>query len=167
MMCLPKSFYIMRWLLHNVYSVINFISASLVFITLLVYLLLPPLRNNIQGCSMICFLACLVVMHLENGIFLAKKYEPHTWCLNRGKLIPFIIPYQKCHSSSLFTIIISLCEWILPISIFHLDHCHGLQHLAATQVRGSLTFQSCDSISRCQRFVGMYQRLGDRKLHNF
>ena len=86
MICLPKSFYQMRWLLRNVYSIINFISALLVLITFLVYLVLPPLRENIQGYSMLCFFFCLIVMHTENGIFLSLKNEPHTWCLNKGDL---------------------------------------------------------------------------------
>lgn len=84
-MCLPQSFYVMRWLLHNVYSIINFISAVLILVTFLVYLLLPPLRDNIQSWSMLCFFFCLFVMHVENGVFLTLRYEPHTWCLNKGK----------------------------------------------------------------------------------
>lgn len=84
MICLPKSFYVMRWLLSNVYSIFNLISAVLLLITFLVHLLLASLRENIQTYSMLSFFACLIVMHFQNGIFLLSKYEPHTWCLNKG-----------------------------------------------------------------------------------
>ena len=86
MICLPKSFYVMRWLLNNVYSIINFISAILLLITFLVHLWLATLtlRENIQTYSMLSFFACLIIMHFQNGIFLLSKYEPHTWCLNTG-----------------------------------------------------------------------------------
>lgn len=86
MMCLPKSFYWMRWLLRNVYSVINFISATLLLVTFMIYLMIPSLRENIQGYSMLCFFACLIIMHFENGVFLSLRHEPHIWCLNKGIL---------------------------------------------------------------------------------
>lgn len=84
MICLPKTFYVMRWLLLNVYSIINFISAVLVLVTFLVYLMISHLRENIQGYSMLCFFACLIIMHFENGVYLSLRQEPHIWCLNKG-----------------------------------------------------------------------------------
>jgi hypothetical protein len=126
MICLPPSFYRMRWLLHHVYPYINFVSAILVLLTFLTYLLLPSLRDNIQGYSMLCFLGSLTIMHLENGVFLAYRYEPHTWCLSKG-LCSFHIFLNSTNMKVklLFAFYYSLCKWVFPTCFFDVDHSHG------------------------------------------
>ncbi|KZS04673.1 Uncharacterized protein APZ42_032310 [Daphnia magna] len=83
MICLPWRMYLLRYLLWGVYSYLHYISAFFLVLTLLVYLIFPALRDNIQGYSMICFLICMIVVQLEYGILLSLPLEPHTWCFFR------------------------------------------------------------------------------------
>ncbi|EFX89487.1 hypothetical protein DAPPUDRAFT_233474 [Daphnia pulex] len=80
MICLPWRMKLVRHLLWGVYSYLHYVSAFFLILTLAVYAIFPPLRDNIQGYSMICFLICMIIVQLEYGILLSLPTEPHTWC---------------------------------------------------------------------------------------
>jgi len=109
---------ILRFIIRDVFPYTHFFSAGLLLVTLVVYLILPPLRDNIQGLSMICFLFCMLVVQTEYGVILAIPYEPHTWCFPKGKIMTLNI---KC--SKLNDLKFSLDQHLLPIRFFHLDYC--------------------------------------------
>lgn len=92
---------ILRFIIRDVFPYTHFFSAGLILVTLVVYLILPPLRDNIQGLSMICFLFCMLVVQTEYGVILAIPYEPHTWCFPKGKIILIQLKYVNLIISNL------------------------------------------------------------------
>lgn len=76
---------LVRYLLWGVYSYLHYVSAFFLILTLAVYAIFPPLRDNIQGYSMISFLICMIIVQLEYGILLSLPTEPHTWCFFKSK----------------------------------------------------------------------------------
>ena len=120
---------ILRFIIRDVFPYTHFFSAGFLLVTLVVYLILPPLRDNIQGLSMICFLFCMLVVQTEYGVILAIPYEPHTWCFPKGKIIKLNF---KC--SKLNDLKFSLDQHLLPIRFFHLDYCYGIQYLEPIEV---------------------------------
>ena len=110
--CLSWRMYLLRYLLFGynaIYPYLHFVSAFLLLLTVVVYCLLPPLRDNIQGYSMLCFLICMIIVQTEYGVgclniiyvqlsstsvfqnFISTIYqvilliplEPHTWCFQK------------------------------------------------------------------------------------
>ena len=78
--------YLLHYLLFGataIFPYLHFISALLLLVTALIYCLLPTIRDNVQGYSMICFLLCMVIVQTEYGVILVLPFEPHTWCFSK------------------------------------------------------------------------------------
>lgn len=58
--CLAWKMEVIRYLFWTIYPALHFISAFFLLCTFCVYAILPPLRDNIQGYSMLCFLLCMM-----------------------------------------------------------------------------------------------------------
>lgn len=133
MICLPWRMYLLRYLLWGVYSYLHYISAFFLVLTLLVYLIFPALRDNIQGYSMICFLICMIVVQLEYGILLSLPLEPHTWCFFRSNHQTIGSTISRSNLNSTLCIS-SASQQLFPVCILYLDYCDGIQHLAPIKV---------------------------------
>jgi len=83
--CLPEAIKTSQYFFRLIYPFLLFFSSFFMLVTMLVYVVLPQLRNSIQGYSMICFLISLICAYLEYGvIFLIKDKDIRLNCTKRG-----------------------------------------------------------------------------------
>jgi len=79
--CEPKSVYAIQYFVHHIYPFLLFFSSLFMLATMLVYIMIRRLRDNIQGYSMICFLISLICDQMERGSsFLAHDDENLASC---------------------------------------------------------------------------------------